>query len=176
VRAAEATRAAVVGSSLPSVHVSADVGDIGLTAGDAKATYSLVGSVNVPLFSGGKTHGRLLQADADIHARQSEAEDLKASIYYEIRAAFLDLEATTEQLRVATTARDLAGQQLTQTRDRFAAGVASNVEVIQAQEAVALATEQFISAQYGYDLAKGALVRGVGSTEDVLRQIIGGAR
>jgi outer membrane protein TolC len=176
VRSAEATRAAVIGSSLPSVHVSADVGDIGLTASDARATYSLVGSVNVPLFNGGKTHGRLLQADADIRARQSEAEDLKASIYYEIRAAFLDLEATTEQLRVATTARDLAGQQLTQTRDRFAAGVASNVEVIQAQEAVALATEQFISAQYGYDLAKGALVRGVGSTEDVLRQIIGGAR
>jgi hypothetical protein len=48
--------------------------------------------------------------------------------------------------------------------------------VIQAQEAVALANEQFISAQYGYDLAKGAVIRGIGSAEDMLRQILGGSR
>jgi outer membrane protein TolC len=176
VRAAESTRAAVAGSLLPSVHVSADVGDIGLSASDAKYTYTLVGSVNVPIFNGNKTHGRLLQADTDIRARQSEADDMKAGIYYEIRAAFLDLEATGQQLRVATTARELAGQQLTQARDRFAAGVVSNLEVIQAQEAVAVATEQLISAQYGYDLARGALIRGTGSSEEVLRHIIGGSR
>jgi outer membrane protein TolC len=176
IRAAEASRAAVVGSALPSVSVSADVGEIGLSAGDAKGTFTLVGSVNVPIFNGGKTHGRLLQADADLRNRRAEAEDLKASIYYEVQTAFLDLQATGEQLRVATTARDLAGQQLTQARDRFAAGVASNLEVVQAQEAVALAEEQFISAQYGFNLAKGALVRGVGSSEEALRQIIGGTR
>ena len=44
----------------------------------------------------------------------------------------------------------------------FAAGVASNIEVVQAQEAVAVANEQYISAKYGYDLAKGALIRGPG--------------
>jgi outer membrane protein TolC len=176
VRAAESSRASASGSSLPSVRVSADLGEIGLSVSDAKYTYTLTGSVNVPIFNGNRTRGRLLQADADLRARQSEADDLKASIYYEIRAAFLDLEATGQQLRVATTGRDLADQQLTQARDRFAAGVASNLEVIQAQEAVALATEQLISAQYGYDLARGALIRGTGSSEEVLRQIIGGSR
>ena len=60
--------------------------------------------------------------------------------------------------------------------DRFAAGVGNNVEVVQAQDAVATATEQFIAAQYGYDLAKGALIRGTGTSEDLLRQLIGGAR
>jgi outer membrane protein TolC len=176
VRAAEATRASVIGSALPSVHLNADVGAIGLTASDARNTYTILGAVNVPVFNGNHTHGRLLQADADLRARQTEAADLKASIYYEVQTAFLDLQATGEQLRVATTARDLAAQQLTQARDRFAAGVGNNLEVVQAQEAVALADEQFIAAQYGYDLARGALVRGVGSSEQVLRQIIGGAR
>ena len=33
--------------------------------------------------------------------------------------------------------RELAALQLTQARDRFAAGVASNLEIIQAQESVA---------------------------------------
>jgi outer membrane protein TolC len=175
-KSAEASRAAIVGSNLPSVHVSADVGGIGLTPAEAKTTYTLAGTVSVPIFNGNKTHGRLLQADAELRLRHDELEDLKASIYYEVRTAFLDLEATAQQLRVATTGRDLASQQLTQTRDRFAAGVASNVEVIQAQEAVALASEQFIAAQYGYNLAKGALVRGIGSSESILRQLIGGAR
>ena len=93
-----------------------------------------------------------------------------------MRTAFLDLQATSEQLQVGDAARELAAQQLTQARDRFAAGVASNIEVVQAQEAVAVANEQYISALYGYDLAKGALVRGVGTAEDALRQFLGGAR
>ena len=93
-----------------------------------------------------------------------------------MRAAFLDLQATSRQLQVATRARDLAAQQLTQARDRFAAGVASNIEVVQAQEAVAVANEQYISALYGYDLAKGALIRGIGMAEETLRQYLGGAR
>jgi len=176
VRAAEAARQAIIGEALPSVHVNADYGTIGLTVSDAQATYTLTGGLTVPIFQGGKTRGRLLEADADIRKRRTEAEDLKAGIYYDIRTAFLDLQATDQQLQVATKARDLAAQQLTQSRDRFAAGVGSNIEVIQAQEAVAVANEQYISAFYGYDLAKGALIRGIGTAEDALRQLMGGSR
>ncbi len=176
VRAAEATRQAVIGEALPSVHVNADYGTIGLSVSGAQATYTLVGGVNVPIFQGGKTQGRLLEADADIRQRRTEADDLKAGIYYDVRTAFLDLQATGQQLQVATKARDLAAQQLVQSRDRFAAGVASNIEVVQAQEAVAVANEQYISALYGYDLAKGALIRGIGTGEELLRQYMGGSR
>src|SRR5262249_32718341 len=143
---------------------------------DSKTTYSIAGAVNVPIFNGNKTHGRVLQAEADLRTRKSEAEDLRASIFYEVQSAYLDLAATEELLRVATTGRELAARQLTQARDRFAAGVATSVEVVQAQEAVALAEEQFIDASYGYTLAKGALIRGVGSSEEALRQLIGGTR
>jgi outer membrane protein TolC len=176
VHAAEAERASAAGSRLPSVHLTADVAEIGLTPASAQGTFSVTGTLNVPIFDGGRAHGRLLQADADLHDRTAQAEDLRAGIYYEVRAALLDLQATSEQLRAATSARDLAADELTQARDRFAAGVANNIEVVQAQEAMALAAEQFISAQYGYDLAKGALIRGVGTSEEVLRQLIGGPR
>ncbi len=176
IHAAEAARRAVIGEALPSVRVNADYGDIGLTVGEAQATYSLSGLVTIPIFQGGRTRGRLLEADAELRRRQSEAEDLKASIYYEVKTAFLDLQATARQLEVATKARDLAAQQLTQARDRFAAGVASNIDVIQAQESVALATQQFIAAKYGYALSKGALIRGIGISETALRQVLGGAR
>jgi outer membrane protein TolC len=176
VRAAEASRQAAIGEALPSLRVNADYGDIGLTPGDARGTFSVSGAVNVPIFQGGRTRGRLAEADADLRQRRAEAEDLRASIYYEVRAAFLDVDATAQQLTVAGKARDLAAQQLTQARDRFAAGVASNIEVVQAQDAVAIASEQFIAAQYGYALAKGAVIRGVGSSEETLRRLLGGAR
>ena len=176
VSAAEATRRSIAGEALPSIKVDANYGEIGLSPADARATFAISGGVNVPIFQGGRTRGRLLEADADIRNRRAEAEDLKASIYYEVRAAFLDLDATARQLALAGKTRALAGQQLTQARDRFAAGVGNNVEVVQAQDAVAVATEQFIAAQYGYDLAKGALVRGTGTSDDLLRQLLGGSR
>lgn len=176
VRAAEATRRAVASSLLPSVRVNADYGDIGLSVSDAQFTYAVSGVVSIPIFQGGRFRAKLVEADADLRQRRAEAEDLKASIYYEVRTAFLDLDATAQQLKTATRARDLAAQQLVQARDRFAAGVASNIEVVQAQEAVAIASEQFISAQYGYDLAKGGLLRGIGTGQAVLRKLLGGGR
>ena len=176
VGAAETTRRSIVGEALPSVRVNADYGTIGFSPADSRATFAVAGAVNVPIFQGGRTRGRLLEADADIRGRRAEADDLKASIYYEVRTAFLDLDATARQLALAGKTRDLANQQLTQARDRFAAGIASNIEVVQAQDVVAVAAEQFIAAQYGYDLAKGAIVRGVGTSEDLLRLLLGGSR
>src|SRR4029077_1586274 len=146
VRAAESSRSAAVGESMPAVHATADYGKIGLTPSSAVGTYNVLGSVTVPLFQGGRTQGKILQADADLKNRRAEVENVRADIYYDIRNAFLDMQATEEQLRTATEARDLANQQLTQSRDRFQAGVASNIEVVQAQEAVAVASEQFIDA------------------------------
>jgi len=176
VKAAEAARDAVKGDRLPALAVNADAGAIGLTPRDARGTYAIVGEMNVPLFDGGRIQGRLLEAEADLRNRRAEAEDLKAQIYYDIRMAFLDLDATTALRDVALNARDLAAQQLTQSRDRFGAGVASNIEVVQAQEAVAVAEEQYIAAEYGWALAKGALLRGIGTAEDLILQLLGGAR
>ena len=77
---------------------------------------------------------------------------------------------------MATSARQLAAAQLMQARDRFAAGVTSNIDVIQAQEAVALANEEYISALYLYNVGKAVLARGLGVAEDLVRQFLGGVR
>ncbi len=174
VRAAEAARQAVVDERMPSVRVTADYGTIGLTVPESHPTFSVVGGLSVPIFNGGRTSGRLLEADADLRSRRAEAEDLKASIYYDMRTAFLDVEASSQQLRVATRAQDLAAQQLTQARDRFAAGVASNIEVVQAQEAVAASSEQYIAALYNYDVSNGLITLNLGEMEETVRPSPGG--
>lgn len=176
VRAAESEKKAAVGEWLPSVRVNADYGTIGNTPGDAQTTYSLSAGVNIPIFNGGRTKGRIMQADADLRMRQSEAADLRSAIDFSIRSTFLDLQALDEQVKVTTRSRELAAQQLTQARDRFAAGVASNIEVVQAQEAVAASSEQYISAFYAYNSAKALLARDLGEAEAMAFQILGGGR
>jgi outer membrane protein TolC len=175
VKAAEASRAAASSELLPSVRVNADYGALGLKASDAVATYSLSGSVSIPIFQGGRAQGRIAQADADLRQRRAEAEDMRAEIYYDVRAAFLDLQATGEQLQVATRSRELSNQELTQARDRFAAGVANNIEVVQAQQSVTTADEQYIDALLGFDVSKAVLARSLGDAEAAVQRILGAA-
>jgi len=174
VQAAEASRKAIQGEALPSLRLSADYGAIGLHWSDALPTFNVVGEVKVPIFEGGRVQGRLAQAGAELRTRRAEADDARAEIYYDVRTAFLDLNATEEVLQTATRARELADLQLTQSRDRFAAGVVSNIEVVQSQEAVALASEQYISAMYGFNLAKAMLARSLGTAEEAVAKYLGG--
>lgn len=175
-RAAEATRQAAFAGRLPSVDLNADYGAIGLTAGSALPTFTVIGNVHVPIFDAGRSKGRALQADADVRGRRAELEDLRAEIDYDVRSAFLDLTSTGEELQTATRARELAALQLTQSRDRFAAGVANNIEVIQAQEAVTQANEQYIGAMYGFNVAKALLARSLGTAEQTVQAFLGGTR
>ena len=129
--------------------------------------------MNVPLFEGGRTHGRTAQARADLAQRRAELEDLRGAVYYNARVAFLDLQSAEEQVRTATRARELADLQLTQARDRFAAGVASNLEVVQAQEAVAAAAEGYIAALYDLNIAKAMVLGSPGSLEQAIETYLG---
>jgi outer membrane protein TolC len=98
---------------------------------------------------------------------------MRAQIYYDVRSAFFDLQATGEQLQVSTRSRELANQELMQARDRFAAGVANNIEVVQAQQSVTLAEEQYIDALLGFDVAKAVLARSLGDAEASVRRMLG---
>ena len=175
VQEAESARRAIVGEALPSVRVTADYGAIGLHVSSSLPTFSIVGALSVPIFEGGRVQGRLAQADSELRTRRAQAEDAKAEIYYDVRTAFLDLKATEEALQTATRARELAGLQLTQSRDRFAAGVTSNIEVVQSQEVVAQASEQYIAALYGFNVAKAMLARSLGTAEEAVAKYLGGS-
>ena len=173
-KAAEAMRAAAVADHLPTVRVTADYGGIGLSAGSALSTFNVTGAVDIPIFDAGRQQARLAQADVELKRQRAQVDDLKAEIYYDVRNAFLDLQTSQELMQTATRGRELAAQQLEQSRDRFTAGVANNIEVIQAQEAVALATDQYISAIYGFNIAKAMLAQSVGTAEDAVRKYLGG--
>ena len=68
------------------------------------------------------------------------------------------------EVDVANLGVQLARQQVEQSRDRFQAGVTNNVEVIQAQDEVAIATENELLSAYAFNIAKAALARAVGGS------------
>jgi outer membrane protein TolC len=172
--AAQSSARAASAALLPTFHVDANYGVIGQTPADALRTYALSANVKVPLFDAGSTHARQIQQSALLRQRQAELSDFHGRVEYEVRSAFLDVKAAEEQLLAARTNQELANEELQQARDRFAAGVASNLEVTQAQESVAAASDTYIAALYTHNLAKATLARALGVTESAVMSYLGG--
>jgi outer membrane protein TolC len=172
--AAQAAKRAARGEALPSLRFDASYGDIGKAPGASHGTFAVAASVIVPIFQGGRVHGKVLEADAQLQKRQAKLEDYRNRIEYEIRTAFLDLKATEEQVNVAKSAVELANEQMKQAQDRFSAGVVNTIEVVQAQEAMATADENFISSLYSFNVAKAFLARTLGEAAERFEQFLGG--
>ena len=174
VRAAELSRKAAEGQRLPSLQVSADYGALGRQPAGALVTYTVAGGIRVPIFQGGKIRSDVEQADATLRQRRLQAEDLRARIEYEVRTAFLDVQAAGEQVQVAEQAAQLSGEELKQAQDRFAAGVTGNLEVVQAQQAVAVSTENYIDSLNAHNVAKLLLARALGVAETRVKEYLKG--
>ena len=173
-RAAEAGRQAALGEGLPRLGLAADWGVIGQSVDGALQTYSLGAALKVPLFEGGRNRARRAQAEAELQAQRARLEDQRARLDFEVRTAALDLDTARERVEVARGARELAEQQLVQARDRFEAGVASNLEVTQAQEALAAASESWVASLFDQSLAKAQMARALGLAESAYRELVRG--
>ncbi len=174
VRAAELARKAAGAERYPSLSAAGDYGTLGRTPGNSHGTFTAVAALKIPIFQGGKVRGDELQADAALAQRQAQLADQRSRIEFEIRSAFLDVKAAADQVEVAKSSVDVAQQALAQAQDRFAAGVTSNIEVVQAQEALAAANENYIAALFAHNLAKLSLARALGVAEEASKQFLGG--
>lgn len=174
VKAADYARGAAKAEYYPTLGFSLDYGAIGINPNQSHGTFTFMGTLKFPIYQGGRVHGDVEQADAALSQRKAELEDLKGRVDYEVRSAFLDLQAAVDQVRVSKSNTGLAQETLTQAEDRFRAGVADTIEVVQAQESVAAANEDYISSLYTYNLAKVSLARAIGTAERDVKQFLGG--
>jgi outer membrane protein TolC len=174
VQAAEALEKAARGEGLPSLAVSGDFGAIGNDVAGSRATFTVGASLKVPVFAGGRVAAKVHEARAHLAQERARLQDLEASIYYEVRNVFLDLKAASDRVEVAESTRSLAREQLQQARDRFEAGVADNLEVVQAQETLADAEESHIASLYAYNAAKFSLAHALGGAEASYAEILKG--
>jgi outer membrane protein TolC len=150
---------------LPSVTASGYYGIEGINPNHGIGVYGATGSVNVPIWNGGRTHADTEQASAVVAQRRAEFQNQQQVVELDVRNALIDLEVSSEQVRVAESNRKLATDTLTQSQDRFTEGVATSVEVVQSTEALAAADNDLINSLYSQNLAALSLARATGTLE-----------
>ena len=176
VNAVEFSRKAAAAGRLPTIAFNADYGAIGKAPDSSHGTFTASVALNIPVLDGNRVKGEEIEADAARARLQAQLADLRGRIEFEIRSAHLDLQAASDQLEVARGTVDLARRQEEQARDRFAAGVTNNLEVVQAQEALAQADENLISSLLASNLAKASLARSIGASEKNIPVFLLGAK
>jgi outer membrane protein TolC len=169
-----AIQKAAVAGYFPSLSFSADYGVGGKHLSTGKQVFDVRGTLLIPIFQGGSVHGDVLVADARLEQSRERLDNLRAQIDSDVRTALLNLESSAEQVAVARSNIDLSEQTLTQSRDRFSAGVTDTVEVVQSQQTVASAHEQYISSLYSYNFAKISLARALGVAEEGVKEYFKG--
>ncbi len=171
-RSAEEFRRAATAEHYPSLDIAGDYGAAGIRPGSSHGVFEVGATLNIPIFAGGRTHADVIEAEATLRQSRQQLENLRGQIDYEVRSARLDLNSAAEQVEVARSSVDLAKQTLEQAQDRFTAGVTDNLEVVQAQDALASAQETYISSLYSHNLAKISLAKSVGFAEEGVRQYL----
>jgi len=172
VRAAERSRSAARAQRLPSLALSADYGAIGINPAQSHGTFTVVGTLRIPIWQGGRDEGSIEQAGAALDQRRAELADLRGRIEADVRDALLDLKTAGSQLAVARNNQSVARQTLDLTRQRFEAGITDALEVTQAQESVMSADLDYITSLFAHNLAKTELARAIGGAEERLEQFL----
>jgi outer membrane protein TolC len=157
-----------------SLSLKTYYGGGGANIGNFNQVYTVGGNISVPIYTGGRIHADIEQARADLARREAEYEDIKGRVAYDVRVAWLDLSASDSSVKVAQRNKSLAEQALVQSKDRYTNGVTNYLEVVQAQEAVTVASENYIQSLFSYDVAMISFARAIGGAETKLQELLGG--
>ena len=162
---AENLRQAAQGLRLPSLVATGAYSSTGLQSQPWATTYQLTLGVRVPLFTGGLVSSRISRAKSELDRVQDARREVRAQVGFEVQVAQAEQEAAANEVQVGDLAVSLASEALSQARHRFEAGVSSNIEVINAQDELARATDNQISALYRLNQARADLARATGQLE-----------
>jgi outer membrane protein TolC len=174
VREAEYQLQAEKAERQPTVSLRAGYGGAGVNVDAFSQIYQVDSEVSLPLYTGGRIRSDIERAQNELARRQAEYADLQGRVVYDVRVAWLDLQASDSSVKVAESNRTLAGRALTQSKDRYSNGVANYLEVLRAQEAVSVAGENYIRSLYSFNVAKLALARPMGGAENRIQDFFGG--
>ena len=172
-KAAEEQRKGATADRFPTVTVDADYGDIGVNVRHSHGTGNAQGTLSVPVFKEFALRGEAEVAQSQLDTQKAQLSDLNAQVEADIRDALLDIEAAQKQVEVARSSVDLANEALSEAQQRYVNGVSDNLAVSQAEQSVAQANDQYVSALYRDNVAKLSLARALGAGQDY-KKYLGG--
>jgi outer membrane protein len=152
-------------SRLPSVRFDGNWAYLGSSSTTGIPTYLYQASVVTPIFTGGRIRAEITKADLELQKVDQQKADLRNQIALDVKTSLLNLESARSEVQVANLGVKLAQEEVAQARDRFQAGVANNIEVIQAQDSLSRADDNQILALYRYNQARADFARSIGQME-----------
>jgi outer membrane protein TolC len=167
IKAAEYQKKASQDSRLPSLRFDGNFAYVGTSSSTTLPTYTYQASVNLPLFTGGRIHAEIVRGDLEIRKLEQQRDDLRNQIALDVKTALLNLQSARNEVQVANLGVQLSKEEVDQARDRFKAGVANNIEVIQAQDSLSRANDNQIAALYRFNQARADFARAIGQMEKV---------
>ncbi len=164
-KATENLRQAAEGLRLPTLIATGAYNTTGLQSQPWATTYQLSLGLRVPLFTGGLVSSQVSRAKSEQARIHESQREVRAQVGYEIQVSQTELDAAVHEVDVAKLAVALSTEALTQARHRFEAGVSNNIEVINAQDELARAHDNQISALYRLNQSRADLARATGQLE-----------
>jgi outer membrane protein TolC len=165
-RTTDLERRAVRDEYLPSIEFVGDYGVSGITPTNTDLpTRRAAIQLNVPIFNGGLTRGRLSVATSRQRQAELELGNVRGQVEADVRLALSTLRTAAAQVRAADESVQLAERELEMSRDRFRAGVADNLEVVNAQTSLSDARDAQIAALAQYNAARLNLAAALGRAE-----------
>jgi outer membrane protein TolC len=150
----------------PTIKAMGDYGFSGNLPSNSARTGSIGGRLDLPIFSGGATHGRTVEDRARRDEAQARYDDISAQVHEDIRLSLQTLTAEIAETRTADQAIGLAQKELKMAKDRFSAGVGDNIQVLNAQTSLARALDDSVDAFARYDTARVNLAAAMGRMQE----------
>jgi outer membrane protein len=125
-------------------------------------TWSIVANLALPIWDAGLSEARTRQAKADVAAAKAQLQQAKGQVAEEVRLSLTELLDANERRRSAAANTAQAQEALRIARVRYSAGLAPNVEVIDAQVALTQARANEVNAGYDYLASLANLNRSLG--------------
>ena len=160
--AVEAQLAAIRQARLPRVLLVGEVGVRGSEFDDAGEAWRIGLDVRVPIINGFSYGPRVDASQLDVLRLRLLRDDTLASIAAAVQTAVHDLGSTVSRAAVSAQGLALGREELRLAEERFRIGVASNLELVTAQRALARARGDDIAARHDRALAAVRLAAALG--------------
>jgi outer membrane protein len=166
-RLAALTFSSVATERVPSIQALGDVGMIGNQIPDALTTDNVQVLMTVPIFDGGQWEARVSESRSQVRQEAIRMQDVQYQVSLEVRDALITLTSAKQQVAVAEEGLKLALVELELARERFAVGIATNIDVTVTQARVAQARDNMIEALFNFNAARINLARAKGQLEEL---------
>ncbi len=170
VRAAELQVQSAKAVRYPTLNTSFSDGQSGETPVHNQNTFRLQGTLNIPIYTGGRIRGQIDEAEGALHETQAGADQLRSQIETDVLTAIAGVEWALKQVETSAANVKLSREEVELSRQRFAQGVTDNTEVVNAQDRVSKADDARVRAMYTLGLARANLARAMGAAEKTYRK------